>query len=52
MQAMKNGDAIFVGLITDNAGKPAVPAGTTYGPYADELMQTNYLVEGVIGSLT
>jgi len=29
-----------------------VPAGTTYGPYADELLQTNYLIEGVIGSIT
>jgi hypothetical protein len=26
-------------------------AGTTYGPYADELQQTNYLIEGVIGSI-
>jgi len=52
MQAMKNGDAIFVGPITDNTGKQVMPAGTTYGPYADELMQTNYLVEGVIGSIT
>jgi simple sugar transport system substrate-binding protein len=52
MQAMNNGDAIFVGPIKDNTGKTVVPAGTTYGPYADELMQTNYLVEGVIGSIT
>jgi basic membrane protein A and related proteins len=52
MQAMKNEDAIFVGPIRDNTGKRAVPAGTTYGPYADELMQTNYLIEGVIGSIT
>ncbi len=52
MQAMKNGDAIFVGPIMDNTGKLAVPAGTTYGPYADELQQTNYLIEGVIGSIT
>jgi simple sugar transport system substrate-binding protein len=29
-----------------------VPAGTAYGPYADELQQTNYLIEGVIGSIT
>src|SRR4029079_16538955 len=29
IQAMKNGDAIFVGPIIDNAGKPAVAAGTT-----------------------
>ena len=52
MQAMKNGDAIFVGPIKDNIGNQVVPAGTTYGPYADELMQTNYLIEGVIGSIT
>ena len=52
MQAMKNGDAIFVGPIKDNTGKTVVPAGTTYGPYADELQRTNYLIEGVIGSIT
>jgi simple sugar transport system substrate-binding protein len=52
MQAMENEDAIFVGPIKDNAGKVVVPAGTTYGPYADELLQTNYLIEGVIGSIT
>ena len=52
MQAMKDGDAIFVGPIKDNTGKLVVPAGTTYGPYADELQQTNYLIEGVIGSIT
>ncbi len=52
IQAMKDGDAIFVGPIKDNQGKLVVPAGTTYGPYADELQQTNYLIEGVIGSIT
>lgn len=52
MQAMKNGDAIFVGPIRDNAGKTVVPPGTTYGPYADELQRTNYLIEGVVGSIT
>jgi basic membrane protein A len=52
MQAMKNGDAIFVGPIMDNTSKQVLPAGTTYGPYADELMQTNYLIDGVIGSIT
>jgi simple sugar transport system substrate-binding protein len=51
MQAMKNGDAIFVGPIKDNTGKQVVPAGTTYGPYADELQQTDYLIEGVVGSI-
>ncbi len=52
MQAMKNEDAIFVGPILDNTGKRVVPPGTTYGPYADVLQQTNYLIEGVIGSIT
>jgi simple sugar transport system substrate-binding protein len=50
MQAMKNNEAIFVGPIMDNAGKQVVPAGMAYGPYADELQQTNYLIDGVIGS--
>jgi len=52
MQAMKNGDAIFVGPIMDNTGKQVVAPGTTYGPYADELQQTHYLIEGVVGSIT
>ena len=52
VQAMKNEDAIFVGPIMDNTGKRVVPAATTYKPYADELQQTNYLIEGVIGSIT
>lgn len=28
-----------------------IPAGTNYGPYADELQKTDYLIDGVIGSL-
>jgi simple sugar transport system substrate-binding protein len=51
MQAMKSNDAIFVGPIKDNAGKIVVPAGTTYGPYAAELQQTSYLIDGVVGSI-
>ena len=51
MQAMRNGDAIFVGPLLDNTGKIVVPAGTSYGPYADELQQTDYLIDGVIGSI-
>ena len=51
IQAMKEGTPIFVGPIKDNTGKLVVPAGTTYGPYASELFKTNYLVEGVIGSI-
>jgi basic membrane protein A and related proteins len=52
IQTMKNGDAIFVGPIKDNTGKPVIPAGTIYGPYAHELERSDYLVEGVIGSIT
>ena len=51
MQAMKNNDAIFVGPIRDNAGKQVVSAGTSFGPYADQLQQMNYLIDGVIGSI-
>jgi basic membrane protein A len=51
MEAMRNGDAIFVGPIKDNTGNVVAPSGTTYGPYADELQRTNYLIDGVIGSL-
>lgn len=52
MQAMQHQDAIFVGPIVDNTGRQVVPAGTSYGPYADELQQTDYLIEGVIGSVS
>jgi len=52
IQAMKNENAIFVGPMMDNTGKRVVAPGTTYGPYADELQQTNYLIEGVVGSIT
>ncbi len=51
MQAMKSNDPIFVGPIKDNAGKIVVPAGTIYGPYAAELQQTSYLIDGVVGSI-
>jgi basic membrane protein A len=51
IRAMADGAAIFVGPIKDNAGKQVVPAGTTYGPYAPELQQTGYLIEGVVGSI-
>ncbi|MGH6735036.1 MAG: BMP family ABC transporter substrate-binding protein [Methyloceanibacter sp.] len=51
IQAMKDETPIFVGPIKDNTGRLVVPAGTTYGPYAPELFQTNYLIEGVIGSI-
>ncbi|MGF7158412.1 simple sugar transport system substrate-binding protein [Rhodoligotrophos appendicifer] len=52
VQDMKRGEAIFVGPITDNTGRQVMPPGTTFGPYADELQRTDYLIDGVIGSLT
>jgi basic membrane protein A and related proteins len=52
IQAMKNEAPIFVGPIKDNTGRLVIPAGTTYGPCAPELFRTNYLIEGVIGSIT
>lgn len=50
--AMKAEEPIVVGPLSDNTGKEVVPAGTSYGPYDVELEQTDYLVEGVIGSIT
>lgn len=49
--AMRNREPIFIGPIKDNTGRLVVPAGTVYGPYADELQRTDYLIEGVIGSI-
>jgi simple sugar transport system substrate-binding protein len=49
MKALK---PIFVGPIKDNSGKEVIPAGTTHAPYDVWLEQTNYLIEGVVGSIT
>ncbi len=43
---------IFVGPLKDNTGKEVIPAGTEHPPYDVWLEQTNYLVEGVVGSIT
>ncbi|MGE3529370.1 MAG: BMP family ABC transporter substrate-binding protein, partial [Methyloceanibacter sp.] len=51
IQAMRDGTPIIVGPIKDNKGTLVVPAGTTYGPYAPELFETNYLIDGVIGAI-
>jgi basic membrane protein A and related proteins len=47
---LKGGSPIFVGPIKDNTGKLVIPK--TLGLYDPSLWQTNYLVEGVIGSIT
>lgn len=50
IRAMRRGDAVFVGPLRDNTGREVVPPGTTYGPYAEALQRTDYLLEGVIGT--
>ena len=47
---MRRGDAVVVGPLRDNTGREVVPPGTTYGPYAEALQRTDYLLEGVIGT--
>jgi basic membrane protein A and related proteins len=48
--ALKGGAPIFVGPFKDNTGK--VVSDKTMGLYDPSLWETNYLVEGVIGSVT
>ncbi len=43
---------IFVGPLKDNTGKEVIAAGTEHKPYDVWLEQTNFLVEGVVGSIT
>ena len=47
---MKAGNPIFVGGVKDNKGK--VVSATTLPLYDGSLWGTNYLVEGVVGSIT
>ncbi len=49
MKALK---PVFVGPLKDNAGKEVIAAGTSHPPYDVWLEKTNYLVEGVVGSIT
>jgi basic membrane protein A and related proteins len=48
--AMKAGEPIFVGPLKDNTGKLVIEK--TLGLYDPSLWQTNYLIEGVVGSIT
>jgi simple sugar transport system substrate-binding protein len=43
---------VFVGPLKDNAGNVVIAAGAEHPPYDVWLEQTNYLVEGVVGSIT
>jgi basic membrane protein A len=51
-EIMKGGFAVFKGPLMDNKGKQVIAAGAAYPETAIELESTNWLVEGVNGSLT
>ncbi len=51
-EIMQGGFAVFKGPLKDNTGKQVIAAGTVYPETAIQLESTNYLVEGVNGSLT
>ncbi len=51
-EIMKGGFSVIKGPLKDNKGNTVVPAGTAYPETAIELESLNYLVEGVIGSLS
>jgi basic membrane protein A len=50
-EMMQGGFAVFKGPLKDNKGNEVVASGKAYVETAIELESTNYLVEGVIGSL-
>jgi simple sugar transport system substrate-binding protein len=51
-EIMKGGYSVFKGPLKDNKGNTVVPAGKAYVETAIELESTNYLVEGVNGSIS
>lgn len=51
IEALKAGKPMYAGPISDNKGNVIVAAGQTLDNYAPELEATNFLVEGVEGSL-
>jgi simple sugar transport system substrate-binding protein len=51
-QIMKGGYTVFKGPLMDNKGKQVIPAGVAYPETAIELESTNWLVEGVNGSIS
>ena len=48
---MKKDEPIFIGPLDDNAGKRVIPTGAVLGPYDDALQATDYLLDGIIGSI-
>jgi simple sugar transport system substrate-binding protein len=51
-EIMKGGFAVIKGPLKDNKGNAVVAAGAAYPETAIELESMNYLVEGVIGSIS
>jgi len=47
---LKGGAPIFVGPLKDNTGKQVIDK--TLGLYDPALWGTNYLIEGIVGSIT
>jgi basic membrane protein A and related proteins len=50
IEGLKTGKPIFVGPLKDNKGNVVI--GKTLGLYDGVLWQTNYLLEGIVGSVT
>lgn len=48
---VKKGEPIFVGPLDDNQAKRVIPTGAVLGPYDDALQTTDYLLDGVVGSI-
>jgi simple sugar transport system substrate-binding protein len=51
-EIMKGNFAVFKGPLKDNKGNEVVPAGAAYAETAIQLESTNYLVDGVTGSIS
>lgn len=49
---VKAGKPIFVGPINKQDGSPLLAAGASFDNYEPSLDQTDYLIEGVVGSIT
>ena len=50
-EMMQGGYAVFKGPLKDNKGNVVIPAGKSFPETAIELESTNYLVDGVVGSI-
>ena len=49
--AMKEGQPIFIGPLDDNRGRRVLPAGTVLDATAEALQRTDYLLDGVVGTI-